>query len=126
MYNVISDTLSRLEDDHAHAYAVSCGSTRLDIEETCKWYLTDRASSHSLILPTDHSDRVMAIMRKVEKRAFRTKDRSLLPSLSVVVMGKGLAIGAESRMASPCKGGIGGPSHGRRKLSWKMERGHRE
>ena len=99
--NTVCDDLSRLQEGEAHAYARKLGLTYVDTVSTLRWYLDERMRSLSLVLPSDSSERVRAIMQQVEKRVVRSVPRPGLVDLTTVCLGQGVGVWPQVCKTSP-------------------------
>ena len=61
----------------------------MDVEETVTAYLEGAIQSFDVLLPTDHNDRVAAVMQYVEKRIARSGHNSIMRRVNCYAMGLG-------------------------------------
>ena len=91
--NKICDELSRFVSDDPAKQFGNWGLSFIDVLPTSKWFLAERLSNLSLILPTDFPDRVRAIMQFVEKRMVRSIPECVKSQTQFVFFGDGLTGG---------------------------------
>ena len=70
--NVFCDELSRMTPEQSLKHGCDAGYSFVDVLTTFQWYLSERLTSLSLVLPTDPPGRVMRIMQFVENRRVRS------------------------------------------------------
>ena len=104
--NKLQDDLSRLEHIDAIKFGKGRGLVYLDMGHMWKSYFRTRMRDFSLILTTDSSERVRAIMQFVEKRIARVIPKNVIDNIHLIVFGKG-ANGREQCINNPRLSGVG-------------------
>ena len=85
----LCDGLSRLTSDDTAKQFENWGLTFTDVSPAFKWFLAERLSNLSLILPTDFPGRIRVVIQFVEKRMVRSTHECVKSKTQFVFFGDG-------------------------------------